>query len=606
MKKILLLFSLLLSCQFILAQDSVFNNVPKEPKIYDKIENYSKKRRFTQFFHHLIFRDYNPNQKPSNEKSTTIKPRNENKIIRKIDIETLDPFGYSIENKKQVPQHFVEKFGNRVHRKTRNITVKNFLLFKEYDLLDSLKLKESERIIRSQRFARTVEITTKSVKNTKDSVDVLIRVLDSWSLIPTGSFSNSQANLNLNERNFMGLGHQFENNFARRFSDNINAYSTKYLITNFKNSFVNAGFSSATDLNNNTSKTVQVIRPFYSVFTNWAGGANYEYRNYTDVFQDPFLVPQSQNLKLKTYTFWLGHSFQLQKGQTENKRQTNFFITSGFKTTNYLEQPTLTYDVNGFYGTERTILNTIGIATQKFKQDKYIFNFGLVEDVPYGKVISVTSGVQNKNNTARAYFGSRFSYGNYYRIGYFSANFEIGSFFNNGNNQETTFKIEANYFTPLLPIGRLKFRQFINPTIVLGHNRNEINKDRLNLVDYKGIPGFTSSVSGTKKVSISLQSQLYIPKNWYGFNFSPFLNCSFGLLGDTSNATFNNRVYTSFSIGAVISNNYLIFNNFQVSFSYIPSIVNEGTNIIKTNSFQNSDLQFSNFQIGEPGIVLFR
>ena len=606
MKKIILLFSLLLYCQLTLAQDSVFKNVPKEPKIYDKIETYSKKRKITQFFHRLLFRDFDPNQQPVKEKTTKTKARFQNKIIRNIDIETLDPFGYSVDDKKQVPQHFFEKFGNKIHRKTRDITVKNFLLFKQYDSLDYLKLKESERIIRSQRFARSVEIITKPIKNSKDSVDVFIRVLDSWSLIPTGAFSNSQANLNLNERNFLGLGHQFENNIARRFTDNTNAYSTKYLITNFKNSFVNAGFSSATDLNNNTNKTVQIVRPFYSVFAKWAGGATYEYRNYTDIFEDATFVTSPQNIKSKTYDFWFGHSFQLQEGQTENKRQTNFFITSSFKHTNYLEQPSFKYDPTGFYGPERLFLTTIGIATQKFKQDKYIFNFGLVEDVPYGKVISITGGVQNKNNTPRAYFGSRFSYGNYYDLGYFSANFEIGSFFKDGMNQETTIKVEGNYFTPLLKIGSLGFRQFFNPVLVLGYNRNAINKDRLNLADYKGIPGFTSSVVGTKKVSISLQSQLYIPKNWYGFNFSPFLNCSFGLLGDTSNASFNNRVYTSFSVGAVISNNYLIFNNFQISFSYIPSIVNEGTNVIKTNSFQNSDLQFSNFQISEPGVVLFR
>lgn len=606
MKKILLLFSLIFFCHVTVAQDSVFKTAPKEPKIYDKIEKYSKKRKVTQFFHRLLFRDYDPNQVAAPQKTVKVKPRNENKIIRNIDVETLDPFGYSITNKKQLPKHFVEKFGNAVHRKTRDITVKNFLLFKKYDLVDSLKLKESERIIRSQRFAQSVEIIIKPVKNAKDSVDIFIRVLDSWSLIPTGAFSNSQANLNLNERNFLGLGHQFENNLARRFSDNTNAYSTKYLVTNFKNSFVNAGFSSSTDLNNNTSKTVQVARPFYSVFAEWAGGAAYEYRNYTDLFDSSTTVLQPQNLKLKTYDFWLGRSFQLQPGQTENKRQTNLFVTTSFRHTNYLEQPAFIYDSNGFYGREHLFLNTIGIATQKFKQDKYIFNFGLVEDVPYGKVISITGGVQNKNNTSRAYFGTRFSYGNFYKLGYFSANIELGSFFNSGTNQETTIRIEGNYFTPLLPIGNLKFRQFFNPTLVLGYNRNVINKDRLNLVDNKGIPGLTSSVSGTKKVSVSLQSQLYIPKNWYGFNFSPFLNCSFGLLGDTTNLNFNNRVYTSFSIGTVISNNYLIFNNFQISFSYIPSIVNEGTNIFKTNSFQNSDLQFSNFQIGEPSTVPFR
>ena len=56
MKKKLFLFSLLLNCQLFLAQDSIFKNAQKVPSIYDKIENYSKKRKITQFFHQLFFR----------------------------------------------------------------------------------------------------------------------------------------------------------------------------------------------------------------------------------------------------------------------------------------------------------------------------------------------------------------------------------------------------------------------------------------------------------------------------------------------------------------------------------------------------------------------
>ena len=597
-------------CQFSLAQDTVFKTIPQEPKIFNAIEKYSKKRKFTAFFHRLLFRDYNPNEVETVEinKSNNKKKQKsfEGKIIRNIEIETLDPFGYSVENLKDTPSHFFEKLGNSVHRKTRDITVKNFLLFKKFDKLDGLKIKESERIIRSQRFARSVTVIPKFIINCKDSVDVYIRVLDSWSLIPTGAFSNSKANLDLNERNFLGFGHEFEINASRRFLDNVNGYNARYSINNFKNSFINTAFGSSTDLNNSNSKFISISRPFYSVFADWAGGATYQFRSYTDSFFDSFNLYQPQNIKLNVFDFWFGRSIQLYEGRTENARTTNLIVSAGFKNINYLNKPELVYDSNGFYGSERLFLTTIGIATQKFNQDKYLFNFGIVEDVPYGKVISITSGFQNKNENKRAYFGARFAYGQYYNIGYFSFNTELGSFFDNGKNQETTFKIEANYFTHLIPFGSMKIRQFINPYLVLGYNRNSIYKDRINVSDYKGIPGLNASITGTKKLSLALQTQLYIPKNWYGFNFSPFINCGLGFLGDTSNAVFNKRLYSSFGIGAVISNNYLIFNNFQISFSYIPSIPDAGSNIIKTNSFQNSDLQFSSFQINQPGIVPFR
>ncbi len=592
-----------------MAQDTVFTTKPSEPKLFNNIEKYAKKRKFTTFFHRLLFREYDPNETAIVEKTNSLTKKKkslEGKIIRNIEIENLDPFGYSVENENDKPKHFFEKLGNRIHRKTRDITVKNFLLFKKNDRLDGLKIKESERIIRSQRFARSVTIIPKSIPNCKDSVDVFIRVLDSWSLIPTGAFSKIKGNIDLNERNFLGLGHEFEIDASRRFSDNVNGYNARYSINNFKNSFVNTSFGSSTDLNNNNSKFISVLRPFYSVIANWAGGAAYQYRSYSDSFKDNNNVFQPQNLKLNVYDFWLGRAFQLYKGNTENDRTTNLIVSTGYKNINYLDKPNVSLDVNGFYGSEQLFLTTIGIATQKFNQDKYLFNFGIVEDVPYGKVISFTSGFQNKNDSKRAYFGGRFAYGQYYKIGYFSFNTELGSFFDNGKNQETTFKIESNYFTHLIPIGSMKIRQFINPYLILGYNRNSILKDRINVIDYKGIPGLAATILGTKKVTLALQTQLYIPKNWYGFNFSPFVNCSFGFLGDATNAVFNPRMYSSFGVGAVISNNYLIFNNFQISFSYIPSIPDNGSNIVKTNSFQNSDLQFSNFQINQPGIVPFR
>ena len=50
-------------------------------------------------------------------------------------------------------------------------------------------------------------------------------------------------------------------------------------------------------------------------------------------------------------------------------------------------------------------LATIGISTRKYVQDKYIFQFGITEDVPIGKVYSLTGGYLDKNNQGQLYFG---------------------------------------------------------------------------------------------------------------------------------------------------------------------------------------------------------
>ena len=167
------------------------------------------------------------------------------KIIRNINIETLDPFGFSAENEQQIPKYKMERYGNSLHLKTKNWTIRNLLLFKKNEELDSLIVKESERIIRSQRYISSVIIKPIPIANCADSVDVSIRVLDTWSGIPTGAFSSAKANLDLTERNFFGLGHELELNYIKSFNNSTTnnfGYDAKYTIPNFKK---NVGFGYA-------------------------------------------------------------------------------------------------------------------------------------------------------------------------------------------------------------------------------------------------------------------------------------------------------------------------------------------------------------------------
>src|SRR6218665_441990 len=174
-------------------------------KMYRNIENYSRKRGFTRFLHKLIFEPVTAKQKIKKNSFQKIKKKGyvevEGKIVRKILITTLDPFGYSEIDSTKKPTRWSYRTGNALHNKTSNLAIKNLLLLKKNRPLDSLLVKESERLIRSQRYVRSVAITTTPTAG-KDSVDVYIRVLDAWSTIPDFSASSSRLSFELNERNF--------------------------------------------------------------------------------------------------------------------------------------------------------------------------------------------------------------------------------------------------------------------------------------------------------------------------------------------------------------------------------------------------------------------
>lgn len=109
-------------------------------------------------------------------------------------------------------------------------------------------------MIRSQRYVRAVDIRTELSENSSDSVDVYIRVLDSWSLIPNASGSTSKTTFELTERNFLGTGHEWDNTFRQRFNDGRNAYSTRYTVPNVLNTYIKTSLAYSYDVDDNHSK----------------------------------------------------------------------------------------------------------------------------------------------------------------------------------------------------------------------------------------------------------------------------------------------------------------------------------------------------------------
>jgi hypothetical protein len=248
---------------------------------------------------------------------------------------------------------------------------------------------------------------------------------------------------------------------------------------------------------------------------------------------------------------------------------------------------------------------SIGVSTRKYVLDKFIFKYGITEDVPIGKVFSLTGGYQKKNNVDRLYLGARISSGNYYSWGYLSTNLEYGTFFRASHTEQGSFNAGVNYFTGLFEIGKWKFRQFVKPQVTIGINR--FPSDSLTINDGYGLDGFNStSLVGTSRLLFTLQTQSYAPWNFIGFRFGPYLVCSLGMLGNALAGFKNSKVYSQIGLGVLIKNENLVLNAFQLSITFYPIIPGYGQNVFKTNSLKSSDFGFRDFEIGKPGIVVYQ
>ncbi len=606
-KTILIFFFFsILASDFAFAQKDTTKADPE--KFYENLEAYSGRSKFTQFMYRMVFKPTaSASKKKKAYKKLIRKPYSafEGKIIRHINIVTLDPFGNSIADTIVSSQNFIMRGGNKMHIKSQHSTIRNLLLIRQNQVFDSLLVKESERLVRSQPYVRDVSFFILATSKNSDSVDIFIRELDTWSIIPKVVVSGSRIAFNILDGNFLGLGHEFRNIYSWQHTTGEDAFSTNYFIPNIRDTYINSTLNYSTDEHRNFTESISVDRPFFSPLAKWGAGAliKQEYRRDTLHINDSLYLMQKYKFSVQDY--WAGNAFQLFKGNTVNMRTTNFISAVRFIRIRFTDKPVEMYDTASLYSNENLYLGSIGISQRKYVQDKFIFNFGLIEDIPIGKVFSLTGGYQERNNTGSLYLGARVAFGNYYSWGYLSSNFEYGTYFRQSHSRQGIFSANIIYFTGLLEIGKWKFREFVKPQLILGINR--LSYDSLTLNDGYGLDGFNSpSLSGNSRMIFTMQSQAYAPWNFIGFRFGPFISCSIGMLSDRETGFKNSKVYAKIGVGILIKNDYLVFSTFQLSLAFYPVIPGKGENVFKVNSFRTNDFIIGDYIIGKPAPIHYQ
>lgn len=611
-------------------KDSV---VSDSTKLYEEIKKYSKRSKITKTLHKWIFRRRRADTVPKKRIPAPDYSPYKGRTIRHIEIKTYDPFGYSVIDSTKKPQSKLEETGNTLHIKSKENAIRKFVLFKEGQVLDTLKIYETARLLRNQGYVHEVQIVPRATELGKDSLDLVVKVRDSWSLLPKGQFSGSHLNIGFLERNFMGMGHRAEVKYSKRYSDGNSGFESFYTIPNFKNSFIDITGKYAFNLDYFHDKYLSINREFYSPLTRWAGGAFIQERSLERPMLNDTLGFTDKGLKYFYQDYWLGRAFHIFKGASEKDRTTSLIVGLRAYFLNYRRRPSPHFDPESYFSDEHFFLGSIGISSRQYVHDRFIFSDGEIEDVPVGRLFSITSGMQRKNQKSRLYLGMRAAYGKYFNWGLLSGNFEMGSFFSAGHSQQTAMSFKLNYFTRLLELGgSWKMRQFIKPQFVIGWNRKPSDFDRVglndrsyysgvnsyNYLDYEGkaryldykngnIQGFDSWAHGTRKYVLSLQTQFYSPWDLIGFRLNPFINVSLGYIADKpQHQSFgSNKTYSSFSVGFIIRNDYLVFDSFQLSLSFYPSMPGNGDSVLKTNGVRVDRYGFQGFQPGEPRPVIY-
>lgn len=187
--------------------------------------------------------------------------------IGTIEIEVDDVF----ENATHLAAPY--RVANNLHISTHESTVQQQLLFHRGDAYDRRVLDETARMLRAQRYLNEASVEPVRYNEADNTVDVLVRVHDVWTLSPGLSFGRkggeNSARVKFEDMNFLGLGKQLS--FARSSNVDRSAWELGYVDPNVFGSWwrLAAGYSSLSD---GSEKTLSLERPFYAMDTRWSAG----------------------------------------------------------------------------------------------------------------------------------------------------------------------------------------------------------------------------------------------------------------------------------------------------------------------------------------------
>ncbi len=604
------------------------NSYKKRPvrdslKIYKRIEAISKKRKVTHKIYQSVFRYNTPvpdsshrlhhrhpvAKKTSPAKKVPVrKPVQEytGAIIRKVVVLSLDPAGYSITDTSRKPTNGTEKLVDFFHIKSKRWNIKNHLLFSKGDSLDPLKIKESERIIRTSNYIHDAVIWVEPSNEAGDSVDVYVTSQDRWSISPSVSNGGTKS-VSLTDNNVIGFGQQFQQTVSTRgFVDSTYFYSGTYSIPYIRNTFITAaGFYNTDYLN--TNKGLQISRSFYSPLTTWAGGIQWSfYKIPTAIRLHPHdsLAPLFK-LDYTYFDVWNGWSFPLFASKQEDKRETRLIAALRYTNTLYSNTIPQELDPASMYQSSDTWFGSIGVSKRSFYKERYVYRFGTTEDVPTGFLISFTGGLRYySTGERRPYLGAMGAWSRHLRPLYVSTFFESGTYIRQNTSEQGIIRVSGATFTDMIPLRKWKLRQFLVAQFTYGVNRGP--NERLTINNENGLRGFDSpTLYGSNKLLVYIQSQLYAPFSWAGFRFAPVVFAGFGMVGDDQSLCIKNQPYPFFALGVLVRNELLVFNTFQFTLGYYPNVPGTGDNIFKLNPINTSNIQFRQLQIGEPGDVSY-
>lgn len=402
------------------------------------------------------------------------------------------------------------RFANHAHMTTRADVIEAQLLFESGDEFSVQKIKESERLLRSNRYIQ--EVSIEPVLTETGNVDINVTTSDVWTLIPKLDISRSggenKSSIGVKEMNLLGTGMAVEVQF--KTDVDRDSTSLRFIDRNIGHS----RYAISTRLADNSDghhHFLQFGQPFYSLDSRVAKGFTALDFDQIDSFYDRGEQIADYRHQARQFDLFTGWSKGLQNGWTKRFSAGLALDDHEFSSAPGVEIPSPLIPDN-----RRLVYPFVGVEwlQDRFEKASNLDQINRTEDRFLGTRVSARLGLASAdagsdrdawilNAAAQTGFGS--SAKNSLLLG---ANFD--SRVESGDFQNLTLDISARYFRR-----QSEHRLFyVGLTGTFGQN---LDMDQLLLLGGEtGLRGYPLRYqSGDKQALLTVEQRFF--SDWYPF-----------------------------------------------------------------------------------------
>ncbi len=431
---------------------------------------------------------------------------------------------------------------NSFHVVTRESVIRQELLFEKGQPADPDLLDETERNLRALGIIGDVAVIGDTAAGRR--VHVHVYTHDRWTLGLKPSYKQEggvrDMRLMLNDDNILGSGQSFTLGYNYRSDrDNPNGAEVDWVNRRL------FGTRLGTNLQYRNSEddvlgSLDLERPFFSEETPWAGGLSLsKERERLRIYQEGVLT-QTEHRRSEGETLWGA----LSSGVTTKYRFGAAYVRSradrGSLPSSALDQLDL-------------LTMGVALSERRFYKGRFIENFGRVEDVPLGYLISLIGGPNIRFSPA----GKADAYARLdgqYALGgnqewYLNLGMSASSFFDGGEARDALVQPEILGFWRASPLTTLVWH------LLYARGLNWATGRQFLLGSPTGLRGYEAAAfSGTQQALFNLQYRLFSRLSLWIFRVGGALFLDSGTAWGGSTPVWNQRFHSSVGVGLRIEN----------------------------------------------------